>query len=209
MSEFTNIESIRQYFAEKLKTFGPNTYGMDWNSIEAQEVRFAMVCQVIDASQYSLTDYGCGYGALVDFLLNKGHKLSYQGFDIVDEAIQHAQKIHANRNFCRFTTQIEALTSTDYVVSSGIFNIRHNASDEQWFQHIITTLHHMNQLADKGFAFNCLTKYSDKEYKRPGLYYADPLLLFDYCKRNFARNVALLHDYGIYDFTILVRKERD
>ena len=32
------------------------------------------------------------------------------------------------------------------------------------------------------------------------------LFFFDFCKRNFSRNVALLHDYGLYDFTIIVRK---
>jgi len=43
--------------------------------------------------------------------------------------------------------------------------------------------------------------------ERPDLYFGDPLLYFDFCKRNFSRNVALLHDYGLYDFTILVRKD--
>jgi len=41
----------------------------------------------------------------------------------------------------------------------------------------------------------------------PNLYYADPGFFFDYCKTHFAKNVALLHDYGLYDFTILVRKQ--
>jgi hypothetical protein len=41
---------------------------------------------------------------------------------------------------------------------------------------------------------------------REDLFYADPCELFDYCKTRFARNVALLHDYGLYEFTILVRK---
>jgi hypothetical protein len=49
-----------------------------------------------------------------------------------------------------------------------------------------------------------LTKYSgaDRMAQRPDLYYG-----FDFCKRRFSRNVALLHDYGLYDFTILVRKD--
>jgi len=38
------------------------------------------------------------------------------------------------------------------------------------------------------------------------LFYADPLYFFDLCKKNFSRNIALLHDYYEYDFTILVRK---
>jgi hypothetical protein len=42
---------------------------------------------------------------------------------------------------------------------------------------------------------------------RPDLYYGDPCALFDHCKRRYARNVAVLHDYGLYEFTILVRKD--
>jgi hypothetical protein len=38
------------------------------------------------------------------------------------------------------------------------------------------------------------------------LYYADPRVLFDHCKTRYSKNVALLHDYGLYEFTILVRK---
>ena len=43
---------------------------------------------------------------------------------------------------------------------------------------------------------------------RPELYYADPLAVFDWCKRHLSRFVALHHDYPLYDFTILIRKER-
>jgi hypothetical protein len=41
---------------------------------------------------------------------------------------------------------------------------------------------------------------------KPHLYYADPCDLFDLCKRRFSPQVTLLHDYGLYEFTILVRK---
>jgi hypothetical protein len=67
----------------------------------------------------------------------------------------------------------------------------------------------MNALCSKGFSFNMLTKYSDPERmaERPDLFFGDPLFFFDFCKRNFSRNVALLHDYGVYDYTIIVRKD--
>lgn len=39
------------------------------------------------------------------------------------------------------------------------------------------------------------------------LYYADPCFLFDHCKRNYSDRVALLHDYGLYEFTMLVTKQ--
>jgi hypothetical protein len=64
----------------------------------------------------------------------------------------------------------------------------------------------MSKLSIRGFSFNVLTKYIDHEFMRPHLYYADPCYLFDYCKRNFGSGVALLHDYDLNDFTIIVRK---
>ena len=67
----------------------------------------------------------------------------------------------------------------------------------------------MNELADRGFSFNFLTKYSDADHMRPDLYYADPGFIFDVCKRRFSRNVAILHDYDLYDFTVVVRKKLD
>ena len=36
---------------------------------------------------------------------------------------------------------------------------------------------------------------------------ATPLGSFDHCKRKFSRNVALLHDYELYDWTMAVRLE--
>jgi hypothetical protein len=80
---------------------------------------------------------------------------------------------------------------------------------DEWRGMVTDTLRRMDRLCTKGFSFNMLTSYSDAERmaQRPDLFYGDPLFFFDFCKRNFSRNVALLHDYGIYDFTILVRKD--
>jgi hypothetical protein len=63
----------------------------------------------------------------------------------------------------------------------------------------------MATLARRGFAFNALTSYADSEKKRADLYYADPGYWFDFCKRGHSRRVTLLHDYPLYEFTLLVR----
>ena len=54
--------------------------------------------------------------------------------------------------------------------------------------------------------FNALTLYSDVEKRRGDLFYADPLAVFDRCKRQYSRFVTLLHDYPLYEFTIMVRR---
>ena len=45
---------------------------------------------------------------------------------------------------------------------------------------------------------------SDPDRMRDDLYYADPCFFFDHCMRRFSRRVALLHDYELFDFTMLV-----
>ena len=41
--------------------------------------------------------------------------------------------------------------------------------------------------------------------RRPNLYYADPAEMLSYCLTRFGRSVALLQDYGLWEFTVLVR----
>lgn len=67
----------------------------------------------------------------------------------------------------------------------------------------------MSGLSRLGFAFNLLTGYADKALMRADLFYCDPSEYFDLCKRLYSRNVALLHDYDEFEFTLLVRLGTD
>ena len=96
---------------------------------------------------------------------------------------------------------------SDYAVASGIFNVRLGRADADWKAYLTDSLDTLDRTSDKGFAFNCLTSYSDADKMRGYLYYADPCEIFDLCKRRYSRNVALLHDYDLYEFTILVTKK--
>jgi len=208
MNEDINIYDIREYFSWRFKQYGASPRGLDWNSTEAQTIRFNQLQKVIDPSQvYSLIDYGCGYGAFFDHLLKQGHSLHYQGFDIVDEMLEKGKQLFAGNPDCCFIQSERQLHRADYVVESGIFNVKLSTTAATWTRHVIRTLDMMNSLAKKGLAFNMLTKYSDPEFMREDLYYADPCYFFDYCKKKYSKNVALLHDYEIYDFTIIVRKK--
>ena len=104
-----------------------------------------------------------------------------------------------------FVGSEEELEPADYTVASGIFNVKLDVSDEDWREYVLRTLETIGRLSSRGFAFNMLTSYSDADRMRPDLYYGDPGFFFDHVKRRYARNVALLHDYGLYEFTIIVR----
>ncbi len=207
MTQSPNLDPVKAYFEERINTHGASPRGADWNSDASQEVRFDQLLKVCDFSNpFSILDYGCGYGALADYLAKNNFSGVYHGFDIVEKAIQAARNQHASQSNCFFYTDKEKLAECDYVVASGIFNYRADHSFEAWTDYVISVLQNFNELSRKGFASNFLTKYSDAERMRADLYYADPCFLFDYCKRKFSKNVALLHDYTLYDFTVLVRK---
>jgi len=205
-----NLHKVKAYFENKLTTHGATAQGADWNSEQSQEVRFDQLVKVVhEVKGFSILDYGCGYGALADYLLKRGYSYAlYIGYDILEPMIQIARQLHEGMKGIVFTSDFEQIPAVEYVVASGVFNIRLNASYEEWTEYTLTCLEKINTLASKGFSVNFLTKYSDKHRmeERPDLYFADPCLLFDYCKRHFSKNVALLHDYNLYDFTILVRK---
>jgi SAM-dependent methyltransferase len=201
-------KKISDYFSGKLETFGATAKGVDYNSVEAQEARFFQLTRVIDFSRkYSLMDFGSGYGGMYDYLIRMGHQLHYVGYDIAEPMVVRGREIHPNNPDCWFTSDIAEVPLVDYAVVSGTFNMKLDADHDAWTKIVLDSLHRMDDHSTQGMAFNMLTKYSDADKMRADLYYADPLFFFDYCKRNFAKNVALLHDYRLYDFTIIVRKD--
>jgi hypothetical protein len=107
---------------------------------------------------------------------------------------------------CRVTSQRAELTASDYAVASGVLNVKQQAGDAEWASYVREIIADLAALGGRGFGFNALTLYSDADKRRPDLYYADPLELFDHCKRTYSRFVTLLHDYPLYEFTILVRR---
>lgn len=201
-----DLDQIKSYFDKRIQEHGATSRGVDWNSDASQQVRFDQLLKLFRSDSFSILDYGCSYGALAVYLAHHGLDVEYYGFDIVESAIGEAHKLHAEYPRRTFFSDKVQLPVCDYVVSSGIFNYHGGAPGPEWTEHILSTLHEFDKLSTKGFASNFLTSYSDAEKMRPHLYYADPLFLFDYCKRNFSRNVAILHDYELYDFTLLVRK---
>lgn len=202
------LSDVATYYAEKLQEYGDTPRGVDWNSEESQMVRFAQLCKIIDPNvpNFSLSDLGCGYGALLDYLRGSHTDCIYLGVDISPQMIQAAKQRHAAADQARFITAAEPDKTADYSVASGIFNVRLGRTDDEWFDYLQYTLDVLDRTSRLGFSFNCLTSYSDDEKKRDYLYYANPGRLFDLCKRRYSRQVALLHDYGLYEFTVLVRK---
>lgn len=207
MNETQILNEVSEYYTSKLAEFGETAKGVDWNGEESQFLRFAQLGKIIKPEEFfTINDFGCGYGALYEYLTSQYNDFDYLGIDISEDMVIAAQKRYANKENAHFLHANQPDKIADYSMASGIFNVRFQHTDNEWLEYIKSTLDVLNAYSHKGFSFNCLTSYSDMDKMRDYLYYAQPEALFGHCKKNYASNIALLHDYGLYEFTILVRK---
>jgi SAM-dependent methyltransferase len=203
----TLVRNAAAYYAGRLKEHGATPRGVDWNSLESQRLRFEQLLRIVDGEPVDILDYGCGYGALADFLDASGTSFSYVGYDAAPEMITAARQRRAGDPRCVFHAERDRLDRRPFAIASGVLNVKQDASDEQWWQYVTSVLDDLARLGERGFAVNLLTAYSDAERQRPDLYYASPEDVFGYCITHFSRHVALLHDYPLYEFSVLVRTE--
>lgn len=202
------FSAVRGYYVSRLAEHGPEARGVDWSTPESQRLRFDKLLSVVHGeARFSLNDWGCGYGALFDHLRDAGLDVAYTGYDISEEMVIAARQRHREEpDVCAFVSNESALVPADFTVASGVFNVKLGASDEEWTEYMASTLDRIAAVSTRGFAFNVLSLYSDAEKRRPDLHYASPAYWFDYCKRNHSRFVTLLHDYPLWEFTMIVRR---
>lgn len=200
--------NVEKYYSKKVTAHGATPRGADWNSATSQRLRFKQLLKICEAEKhFSMNDYGCGYGALAGYMTGKKLSFTYRGFDISEAMIKHARRRYEKRRNCAFFTEENLLSPADYTAASGIFNVKLDVSSRAWKAYALATLEKIAGLSRRGFAFNMLTAYADKNFMRRDLYYADPFYFFDACRKKFSRRVALLHDYPLFEFTLLVRTD--
>jgi len=198
-----NLNQVRDLYERSLEEHGASAKGVGWGDERAHLLRFEKLAGLIDRpGPVSVSDLGCGYGAFLDYLAARGVALSrFRGYDISEKMLGRAIASHPGHEWV-LGSELDCVT--DYAFACGIFNVRMAEREDAWRAHIESTLVGLDRHSSDGFAFNLLSTYVD--YRVPNLYYGDPRYFFDFCKRRFSGKVALLHDYPLYEWTILVRK---
>lgn len=205
-----NHLEISSFYKDKITAFGASAEGVGWNGPAAQQIRFKQLCRLLPKNQkFSLVDLGCGYGELYYYIKEHVTKnCSYIGLDISQAMLDKAKTYLPDHevNLQLHHSQGE-LPVCDFLVSSGTFNIKGSSTDDHWRAYVLSYIDNIASKTKFGFAVNFLTSFSELEKKRRDHYYCDPGFIFNYLKTNIAKNVSLLHDYQLYDFTIIVRKD--
>jgi len=189
---------------------GATPKGVFWSSEANVKKRFEILCRVfypedIAKGETSITDLGCGYGALYDFLSD--HPIirggAYRGYDIC-ETLLDACMTRVKDPRASFHLSMRATQPADYSIVSGTFNLKLDADDADWLTYTQISLKALWNQTDKALAFNMLD-IADAA-SMDGLYYADPAVFETFCRDNLSENVTVVSDYNLPDFTIYVRR---
>lgn len=201
-----DLNKIKELYNHNINKHGCNPQSVGWGNQEKIDMRFKQLFQIIDpAYSFSLNEIGCGYGEAVKYCLRNNLKIEeYTGLEISEKMLAAAEDYLKDFKNKKLIIRSFLDEKKDYSIASGIFNVFFDAKQADWDNYILSILNNMAEFSEYGFSFNMLTKYVD--FKAENLNYADPMYYFDYCKKNYSRNVSLIHDYDLYEFTITVKK---
>jgi SAM-dependent methyltransferase len=191
----TNNASLSIHYDELVSKYGSDPRASQWRDEQTQIRRFEILCRNLFLSECSVLDFGCGPGALFEFLKNScSFTGKYTGVDISGKAIEVAKTNHPEANFHQLDILSNELPEMyDYILVSGTFN-NQTKNHLEWVQENLEKLFQSTKIA---LVFNMLSNYVD--YKDEGLYYSDPEEIFGFCKLKLSPSVNLMHSEAIYD----------
>ncbi|MCB9991196.1 MAG: class I SAM-dependent methyltransferase [Rhodospirillales bacterium] len=204
-----SLDAIAKSYGERVKTMGSTAKAAGWRDTQTQHLRFQQLFHLFgDGDEaFSLIDLGCGYGEMLKAVPEQLDERLYRyvGYDISMEMVEEGRQLFADDERISFVCESEIEDSADYIVASGIFNHHFGTDPAVWQEHIMNTVAQMVDKAAKGAAFNIMTTHVD--FQEDYIYYADPAYMLDQCLERFGRHVRLLHDYPLYEFTVLIDKK--
>jgi SAM-dependent methyltransferase len=198
---------VRSLYSTSLSRYGLDPRSVGWHDDAAQKLRFDKLAYLIDrdapSTTFTVNDWGCGYGAMFCYLDRwYGDRLAaYTGYDISPEMLAAANS-HVADPKATFVEADDVLARADYSFASGTFNVRRGAPEGPWNLYVRRMLRRLAAQSARGFAFNLMTSYVD--WRVDDLFYADPADYFTFCRSELSRGVTLMHDYPLYEWTMIV-----
>jgi SAM-dependent methyltransferase len=200
------MAEVERLYSGGLERFGAEPRSVGWRDEASQRLRFAKLTQLLHpaaARPITVNDVGCGYGSLFGFLeeLDGVELAGYHGYDVSAPMLERARQATDAR--AELVRSAEPTHLADYSFASGPFNVKGACADGPWEAYVMDVVRTMAEKSRLGFAFNLLSTYVD--FRQEDLFYADPGAFFSFCKRNVSPYVTLVHDYPLYEWTMLVR----
>ncbi len=138
------LSQVAEYYDDKARTHGATPKGADWRNADSQELRFFELSRIMRGARTgSIAEIGCGWGAFPLWAQRLELKLDYTGYDISDVMLREAEAVCTALPNVRFAKGDRPASMADYVIASGIFNVRFDAPDDNWLDLVRLTIDNM------------------------------------------------------------------
>lgn len=144
------------FYLTAVSEHGETAEGLQWNSVESQEVRFRVLRSFLpdDLSELTLVDAGCGFGDFYLYLERLGERPGrYIGID----ALAHMVETARTRTGCEIhvlDVLADTLPAADYYLCSGAMNTLTRGETHRFIQNCYES-------SASAFVFNLLKGWNN------------------------------------------------
>jgi len=206
------LDTIVKHYEDCLDKHGDTHLGVDWPKSADVDKRYRVMLDIIrfashNVSKVSLLDFGCGAAHLLQYILDNGiDNVNYSGLDVSEKFVSLSKEKFPQTPFYRVDILDDNvdLPHFDYVVMNGVFTEKRELSFEDMWAYFCKMLTKVFTIANKGIAFNVMSKAV--EWERSDLFHLPADLLIEFLTKNLTRNFIIRNDYGLYEFTTYIYK---
>lgn len=204
-----SLERIAEMYSMNLEKFSLSSRSIGWNSDESRELRYEYLNVLFSStgvSEFSVNDFGCGYGGHLEHLCKSGLRVSrYYGYDISSAMASEARSTAERLNIdAEISETDKVVTQADFSLVSGTFNVKFDVPSQDWESYVHAKLIELGNMSRLGFAFNLLSTKVD--WQEPNLFYANPGDFINFVQENISGRVILFHDAPLFEWTMVVLK---
>ena len=168
-------QALCRVYDRQFKVYGGVPEGSFWYDEERQVRRFEVIfdqLRCIIPKTYSIADIGCGYGAMLDYILRVGSANvdSYTGYDISTRLVESCR----NRFFefdAEFNVGDSPVGLVDFSVMSGTYNKTVTKSVRRWEEYVLGCLSKIWAKTEVAMIFNLQVSLGDPFISDSNIYY--------------------------------------
>ncbi len=206
------LNSIVRHYEECLEKYGDNHLGVDWPKLADVEKRYKVMLDIIrvnedSSNKVSLLDFGCGAAHLFQYILDQNiNNISYAGLDVSEKFVKLSREKYPEQPFFQedILDDKSRLPFFDYIVMNGVFTEKRELSFDEMWDYLSIMLLKVFSIANKGIAFNVMSK--SVEWERNDLFHLPADILINFLTKKITRNFIIRNDYGLYEYTTYIYK---
>jgi SAM-dependent methyltransferase len=199
---------IVEHYESCLARHGDSHLGVDWPKAQDAETRYRVMLELIPMptpATVKLLDFGCGTSHLYEHIVASGATgIEYLGLDLSPKFVELSRKkFPENHYICAdILEEPDAVPTSDYIVMNGVFTEKRSLSFDEMLTYFERTLSAAFAKAQRGIAFNVMSKHVD--WEREDLFHLPFDTLARILIRALTRNFVIRNDYGLYEYTTYV-----